>query len=591
MTLAWDQFGSSIAAVLAQKAAERGQDVFLHWLDDRGGETALTFQQVYEGAAGAAGALAQLGVKRGDRVMIGLPTGVAFLNAFFGTLLLGAIAVPFYPPARLNGLEAYESALAAQVTSVKPRLLVTFARARQVIESATYAAGARVPVVVPENLNGHAAPAALTLDPDAVALIQFTSGSTRQPKGVVLTHRQLLNNIASIVAAVGLRVEDRACSWLPLYHDMGLIGMLLTVLFRGTPLVLMSPQSFLLDPKRWLWAIDRFRCTISTAPNFAYHLCAQRLQDQELQGLDLTSWRLAYSGAETVQAETMHAFATRFSPYGLAPSAITPIYGLAEMAVAVTFCPPERGLRLDRLSADRLESEQVAGPPEEGRTATVASVGFPIPGHAVRIQDATGGVLPERAVGEVWVSGPSLMQGYWESPDRTLSPAKDGWLDTGDRGYLADGELFITGRSKDLIIKAGRNYAPSDLEFQVGKVPGVRAGNVAAFSLPDPASGTEKVVVLAESRQPAEEYPQLAAAVAAQLRETLALHPDHVAILTPGQIPKTSSGKVRRQLARERFLAGTLAPAADNPLWSATRRVGRAWLQRLSVENQERGHM
>lgn len=591
--LPWNQHGDTLGALLLRREAETGDRPFVHLLEDGGGETLITFAAMAEDARRAAAALQARGVRPGDRVLLVLPTGREFLAAFFGTLLAGAVAVPCYPPARSKGLTDYQTRLARLVEAAAPAIVVTFKRVRLVVEAAAFEARSGAPVVDGGDLAGDAAafrPAAV--GPDDMALVQFSSGSTRHPKGVALNHRHLLANVASVLSVIRPTPEDVNCSWLPLYHDMGLIGGLLMPLFCGNPLVLMSPQGFLLDPKRWLWAIHRHRATISTAPNFAYQLLATRLDDAELAGLDLSSWRLALNGAEPISPATVEAFCARMAPYGFRADAMTPVYGLAEAALGAVFPTLGGGARFDRIDQLALSSEGRAVPESQAEAPVVAayaSVGQALPGFALRIAGPDGAEAPERSVGEIQLRGPSIMAGYLDDAAATAEAIRDGWLRTGDLGYVADGELYVVGRVKDLILKGGRNYVPQDLERAAEEVPGVRRGCVAAFGVPDPETGTERVVVVAESRAEAHEHEALARRVQARTLEAMGLQPDLVAIVPPGTVPKTSSGKLQRSRCRELWLSGALKPLAEPGAWEKTRVVGQAVAQRLVARTRRHG--
>jgi acyl-CoA synthetase (AMP-forming)/AMP-acid ligase II len=590
-TDAWSRHGLTVGDLLASRAAAHPARDFITLLSDTQQETVITYGALHAGALRRAAALQALGVRRGDRVVLALPTGAEFLETFFGVLLAGATAVPCYPPARTRGLDAYQENLGRLMAAAAPRVIVTFKRARLVMESTAFRAGLAAPVVDADDLAGD--PAALVpvaAAPDDVAIIQFSSGSTAEPKGVLLPHRAVLENLAATIAAIRPRPDDVTCSWLPLYHDMGLIGMVLLPLFSGTRLVLLSPQAFLLDTKRWLWAIHRYRCTLSTAPNFAYQLLASRLKDSELEGLDLSCWRMAYNGAEPVLPATMRAVAERLAPYGFAPEALTPIYGLAEVAVAACFPPARRPYVADRVDPLRLMTEGLAVPAEPANldaqgppsgVGTYLSVGHALPGYAVRVAGPDGAALPDRTIGEIQLQGPSVMAGYLNNPEATAAAFQDGWLRTGDLGYRVGPELFVVGRLKDMILKGGRNYAPQDLELAACAVAGIRQGCVAAFGVPNPAAGTESVVLVAETRAPAEDHATLRREVAHRVAEAIGLKPDQVLLVPPGTVPKTSSGKVRRRACRERFLSGDLTPLAEPGLVDQARVFGQAIAHRF----------
>jgi acyl-CoA synthetase (AMP-forming)/AMP-acid ligase II len=395
------------------------------------------------------------------------------------------------------------------------------------------------------------------------------------PKGVELTHRNLLANIRSAGKALGFRSGDVGVIWLPLYHDMGLIGAVLGTLHFSIPLILFSPVDFIQNPKRWLWAVHKYRGTLSAAPNFAYSLCARKVKDSEIEGLDLSSWRLAINGAEPIHPETLEGFSRRFAPYGFSSSMFLSAYGLAEATLAVSFTaldapPPVRtydreGLELKGVAAP---VQPAAGRGTDSKSVSWVSAGRPIPEHRVRITDADGRDLPERTVGSVTVQGPSLMRGYFRNPEATRSAIRDGWLYTGDLGFIDGGELFITGRSKDVIIKGGRNYYPQDIEAAAGSIEGVRPGCVTAFSVPNPAQGTEEVVVVAETRlRSSRSRGRLGQEIRKKVHQDVGCGLDRVLLVPPGTVSKTSSGKLQRSLSRQRYLSGKLIPSRARILW------------------------
>ena len=389
----------------------------------------------------------------------------------------------------------------------------------------------------------------------------------------MLTHANLLANVRAIGEALGLRNDDVGVSWLPLYHDMGLIGAWLMPLYFGLPVVVLSPLAFLSRPARWLRAFHRYRGTIGAAPNFAYELAAAKISDEEMQGLDLSAWRAALNGAEPVLPATLDRFAARFASCGFRRETLLPVYGLAEASLAVTIPPVGRGPRVDRLerAAFAQEGRAVPAPPdasapnssEDPNVISFVSVGPPVPRHEVRIVNDRGEDAGERVEGQLWFRGPSTTQGYYrnEAATAALLPegAAAGWVNSGDRAYRADGEIYITGRVKDIIIHAGHNLYPHEIEDAVARVPGVRKGCVVAFGAADPVAGTERLVIVAESRESNRDArARLAQAITAQVTETLGLPPNVVEVVPPNVIPKTSSGKLRRDATKQRFLSGEL---------------------------------
>jgi 1-acyl-sn-glycerol-3-phosphate acyltransferase len=470
--------------------------------------------------------------------------------------------VPVYPPARPGRLAEYAARQVKILDNAQARLLVTFPEVERVADLLRPRVPSLVEVTTLARLApGRSGPAPET-GPEDPALIQYTSGSTGDPKGVLLTHANLLANIRALGVALGVRADDVCVSWLPLYHDMGLIGLWLGALYHGVPTVIMPPLAFLARPARWLRALSAHRGTISAAPNFAFDLCVRRIPDDELPRLDLGRWRLAMNGSEAVSAETLERFRRRFAPSGFRAEALCPVYGLAESSVGLTLSRPGAGARLDRVRREAFERTRRAEPagPEAAAALTFVSCGVPLPGHDVRIVDDAGLDLPERVEGRVVFRGPSVTAGYFRNPAATAAVLHGGWMDSGDLGYRADGELFVTGRRKDMIIKAGRNLYPQEVEELVGDVPGVRKGCVAVFGVGDAAIGTERLIVVAETRAAT---PVARAALEAAVRErvvdALDLPPDTIVIAPPGSVLKTSSGKIRRSATREAWLAGGLA--------------------------------
>jgi len=523
-------------------------------------QTVLSYRDLYEGGLRYAGFFRhRWGLRDGEPVVLILPTGTAFFWALWGVLLGRGIPVPVYPPVRLHRMQDYGTYVRHVLQDCQARLIVTdrtlaaflrFLRAEPV----------RYDFVTVEDLrSGPTLARPLEVGPDDTALLQYTSGSTAAPRGVQLYHRHLVANILAMGNHVGLVDTDAAVSWLPLYHDMGLIGMVLGTLFWGLPLYVFSPLEFVRRPVYWLRSIARYRATISAAPNFAYGVCATKLRDFELEGLDLTSWRIAFCGAEPILAATVEAFIRRFRPYGFQPEAFTAAYGLAENTLAVTMAPIGEGLRVDRVDRQVFETERRAIPADPaGAPAMVwVACGVPIPDTEVCIADEAGRPLPERHEGRILVRSPSVMAGYYRNPQATAEVLRDGWLDTGDLGYMADGYLYVTGRQKELIIRGGRNYYPQDIEQVVQAVEGVRRGNVCVFGVPDEREGTERIVVIAETkvRDPGQ-WPRIEADIREQVLRAIGLPIAEIRLVPPGTLPKTTSGKLQRVRCRQSYLAG-----------------------------------
>jgi len=588
--------------VLRYRAAHDAERAHLLITEDTDGQErsrALTFGELYSAGQRCAAELARRGVPAGGRVAMMLPTSRAFFVSYAGILLAGAIPVPIYPPFRADRIEEYAARQSAILNNAEVCMLLTFRRAEAVAKLLRPRVHSLVGVADAEKLID-AADKAPPLSPGALplhvtgsrarrgsdlALLQYTSGSTGDPKGVMLTHANLLANIRAIGEAVQIVPDDVGISWLPLYHDMGLIGAWLTLLHFGAPLAVMSPLAFLTRPERWLQAFHKHRGTITAAPNFAYELCVRKIADKDIKGVDLSSWRAALNGAEPVNPETLERFANRFASYGFRREAQLPVYGLAEAALGVTIPPLNRGPLIDRVERETFAAQGRAVPttPSDHTAIAFVSSGKPLPRHEVRIVDENKTEVADRTEGFLWFCGASATSGYYRNPKATeallpLGPATGegeyAWVDSGDRAYRADGEIYVTGRVKDIIIKGGRNLYPHEVEELAARAEGIRKGCIVAFGLTDEATGTEKLVVVAETRErDAARLAALASTVTDLVSRGLGLPPDRVELIPPGSIPKTSSGKLRREETKQLYLAGTLS-ASRAPAWVQIVRLG-----------------
>ena len=563
---------ATVSAALAAAAAHRSGVTFVGLHEE---ETRLSWAEVHRRALRSAGALRELGVAPGDRVALVLRTEPAFLDAFFGALCAGAVPVPLYPPVRLGRLEEYLAATARMMRVSGARIAVTFPAVRRILGEAV--AAARPALALGVVGAGDLLSGPELLEPGGgtdLALVQFSSGSTVEPKPVALSHRNLLAQVEALIALVEPTGDDALVSWLPLYHDMGLIGCLLGAMGYPGPLVLLPPEHFLARPALWLRALARHRGTISAAPHFAYAYAADRVRDEDLAGLSLSRWRIALDGAEPVTAGTLHRFAARFARHGLDPASLRPVYGLSEAALAVTFAPRRREPRVERLDPVRLAGGEVAPGARE-----VASVGAPVPGVEVEVRGRGGEPLPECRLGRIHVRGPSVMRGYLGDPEATARVLAGGWLDTGDLGFHLGGELFVHGRARDLVIVRGANHAPDEFEACLAAVPGLRAGCAVALGFVPPGGEGEELLLLAErSRRSAAGEEALAEAARRAVLERTGVRAHTVRVLAPGTLPRTSSGKMRRAEALRRYLAGTLRPPATVGALSLARQVLRSGL-------------
>lgn len=545
----------------AQGAEER---LGLRFLDRQERPTWLSWPTLLDRARRAAGALAAQGVRPGERVAIVLPTSPLFLDAFFGCQVLGAVPVPLYPPVRLGRLGEYFDRTAAMLGKVQAVGIVADAAVRRILGQVVARHRCPLGVLAAEGLCQGPESDGSPRRADDLAMVQFSSGTTVDPKPVGLSHRQVIANAEAIMDFLpdGDGTASVGVSWLPLYHDMGLIGCIVPAVHRAGPLTLIPPEVFLLRPGIWLRAISRYRATVSPAPDFAYGLCLDRVGDAELEGCDLSSWRLALDGAEPVSPARLRRFVQRFARWGLRAEAVTPVYGLSEAALAVTFGAPDRpftSLRLEREALALGRTVELAAEAPARSPVEICSVGLPLRGFGLEIRDAEGAVLPEDRVGRVFVRGPSLMMGYL---DREPQPIVDGWLDTGDLGFLHAGELYISGREKDLVILRGRNHNPQDLERALDGLEGVRTGCSIAAGMVDDEG--ERLVLFVEVKAP---EPGLAEACRQAVLAHSGLDPSLVVLLDPGTLPRTSSGKLRRAEAVRLWQAGRLLPPERVTPW------------------------
>ncbi|MBZ0170492.1 acyl-CoA synthetase [Candidatus Methylomirabilis lanthanidiphila] len=550
----------TLVEVLRWHAETHPERVHIFLRRDDGTETPIPYGALWNQATAVAAGLRQRGLGPGHSVALMLRTEAAFFEAFFGTLLAGAVPVPIYPPFRLDRIEEYVRRQVRILHNAEARLLIAFGEVGRVARLLRGRVPSLDEVTAIEHLSLPEAGMLIRRQrSDDPALVQYTSGSTGDPKGVALSNANILANIQAIGKAIAISPTDIGVTWLPLYHDMGLIGSWLTSLYFGIPIAILSPLAFLARPARWLWAIHSHHATLSAAPNFAFDLCVRKVSEAELEGLDLSSWRLAFNGSEPVSPETIGRFTRRFAPYGFKAETMCPVYGLAECAVSLTVPPLGYPPRVDRVAREAFERIREARPalPEDRTPLRFVSCGRPLAEHEIRIVDGAGHPVAERIEGRIEFRGPSVMSGYFRNPDATRAVLHDEWLDSGDLGYRAEGELFITGREKDLIIKAGRNLYPQEVEEVVGDVPGIRKGCVAAFGITDVEAGTERLVVIAESRETASErVEEIRTEALDRIVTAIGLPPDTLVIARPGTVFKTSSGKIRRSAMRDAYLRG-----------------------------------
>jgi len=548
--------------------AAQGETGF-NFYTSRGAVTSvLPFAELSAQARDAAAHVIGAGAKPGDRVALLAATAPSFLISFFACLYAGAIPVPMPTPVAFGRRESYVDQIRNQISSSGSVVAIAPTDYVPFVNDATDELDLRMVGTLEDLLDAPRDENLKPGGPDDLCYIQYSSGSTRFPKGVVVNHRNVMVNCAAMNQAVKNAPGERGVSWLPFYHDMGLVGFMLGCLTGQTTVDYLPTEEFARRPLTWLRLISDNRGTMSYGPSFGYELCSRRFSSSAATApdLDLSSWRVAGIGGEMIKPKVMQGFADVFSSCGFSDKAFNASYGLAECVLGVSFSTPGTGMRMDHISKQEMgDNHRAVSVPDDGSGdgRTFVACGKVIPDHTVEIRDEDGKVLSEREVGRVFFSGPSVMQGYWGDPEATEACIEDGWLDTGDLGYYMDGELVIVGRSKDMMIVNGRNYWPQDIEWTVEHMDGMRSGDAAAFTL-EKDDGGEQPTILVQCRPSAAEVRnQLADDVRARVQDQVGLLCD-VILVPPRTLPKTSSGKLARGKAKTSFLSGEIQPLADS---------------------------
>jgi fatty-acyl-CoA synthase len=534
----------------------------LNFHDPRGQlARAYPYLELRSDALAMANRLIAAGVGREDRVALIAETGPDFAALFFGCVYAGAWPVPLPLPTSFGGRDAYIDQLAVQMKSADPCLLFYPAELESMAGAAAQACG--VKGLDWESFQAREAPDAVlpSASPGDIAYLQYSSGSTRFPHGVAVTHLALLNNLAAHSHGMHVCESDRCVSWLPWYHDMGLVGCLLSPVANQVSADYLKTEDFARRPLAWLDLISRNPgTTLSYSPTFGYDICARRVSSQThaAERFDLSRWRVAGNGADMIRPDVMQAFVDAYADAGFKASAFLPSYGLAEATLAVTIMPPGEGLKVELVDEIELSGGvQVAGRPRRFRA--IVNCGKPCRDMTVEIRSEDGTVLPERDIGKLWAAGPSIMHSYFRDEISTAACLKDGWLDTGDMGYLSDGYVFVVGRAKDMIIINGKNHWPQDIEWAVEQLPGFKSGDIAAFAITT-KSGEESPAVLVQCRTTDDaERARLRDAIREKVRSITGMN-CIIELVPPRTLPRTSSGKLSRAKARTQYLSGEIQP-------------------------------
>ena len=552
---------TNFSQVLYQSAQEAPDQAALRLLYSRQPEQTLTYSDLWRVSAAYASALAEAGIQPGEVVILILNHGPGLAASFFGAVLRGAVPsiMPFLTEKLLP--EQYRAALAALFEITAPAAVITYADFVDEVQAARGNSSVRavlvseqIPLAADEIASGVLA--GLERSPDDIVLLQHSSGTTGLQKGVALSQRAVFNQLESYGRALHLNGQDVIVSWLPLYHDMGLIAGFILPILKRIPLVLISPFDWVRAPYRLLQAISSYRGTLCWLPNFAYNFCAQKIRDRDLEGVDLSSLRAVINCSEPMHWKSHALFLERFQPYGLRASALATCYAMAENVFAVTQGGIDTLVVIDNIDQAAFLNEQIALPANAGAPALMMlSAGQPVGNSRLRVVDAQGNNLPERQIGEIALQSDCMLSGYYHRPDLTEKAFIDGWYLTGDLGYLAESELYVTGRKKDLIIVGGKNIYPQDLERLAGEVEGIYPGRVVAFGVFNEQAGTEDVVLIAESDLPDDESRQR---LALEIRQHITRGSDialrYVQVVDRNWLIKTSSGKIARRANRQRYL-------------------------------------
>ena len=519
----------------------------------------ISYSQLLRGAQGFSASLKKEGIASGEVVLLILRHGEELIYSYFGAIIHGAIpSVMSFLTEKLSP-ERYRADLATLISVTRPAAIVTYGEFVDEVREALKGGDSVRAVIVAESVPAEkvniSSWSGLKRKPEDIALLQHSSGTTGLQKGVALSHQAVFNQLDAYSKVLGLNEKDVIVSWLPLYHDMGLIaGFLLPILY-GIPLVLISPFDWVRAPYRLMQSVSKYKGTLSWLPNFAYNFCAQKIRDRHLEGVDLSTWRAVINCSEPVRWESHLAFQEKFQAYGLPENALHSSYAMAENVFAVTQSTLGSKPRVEVIEREAFMMERVVRDANDKASVTVMSSGHALPNVQIKIVDEKGNELPERVIGEIALKSDCMLTGYYNRPDATEKAFVDGWYVTGDYGFISGGEIFVSGRKKDMIIVGGKNVYPQDLEMLSYEVPGVHAGRSVAFGLFDEEQGTEEVVIIAEADSDDEAKNQkIAELIRQHVTKNSAIALRHVKVVGPKWILKTSSGKTARSANKEKYL-------------------------------------
>ncbi len=536
---------------ILQTAAKENTGIVNFWNIDQSYST-INYKTIYKKSLLLANGLKKRGVKKGDTVALCLPTGEDFYYAFWGAMLIGAIPAAIYPPVRLGKFDEWKKRTINMLEGIKCSCVLTDKIIIDFLSEVTKKAKVSKGLLTTKNLIQAIDDQDESLiDYNNIAFIQFTSGSTGLPKPILISHKSVIHNCNAIMKDLPKGRDAVGVSWLPLYHDMGLVGTFLCALITQGSLTLIRPEEFVARPKTWFEAITKMEATITVAPNFAFGLCNNKIREKDIKTFKLDNLKVMLCGAETVCHKILNEFSQKFGSTGLNPEVITPVYGLGEATLAVTFSKIVSSPQYTTFDSELLETSGIVKNNDVG--VTLSSVGSPIEGMAIEIREENNEILTEGKLGKIWISGPSLMEGYLNFESNIVN----GWFDTGDLGFLYNGELYLYGRSKDIIIIRGRNYDPSLIENALYGVSGIRKGCWIAFGVYDEKLGTEKLVVLVEKDNKQNDI-KVKKDIQYKIQESNALQVNEIVLLQPSVLPRTSSGKMRRPEAKRMWLDSSI---------------------------------